>query len=106
MVTNTVRGVVLYIFIVFREIKLICSCRFIFSEGLLFVLKDCYIMRNTFVTWLMNDHNLRFLILEILLTAPTGYKQVWYLEWVHIINEIKLLIRGYQKFGVYCMKSR
>ena len=88
----------------FGEIKFISFCKFIYSESLLFVLEDRYIMLHrftSFVTWEMNYHNLGFSIHQIRLTGPTGYKQVRCLEWVHIINGARLQIGGWQKFSVY-----
>ena len=34
----------------------------------------------------MNHHDFKFSTLRILLTAPTGYKQVRYLERIHVVN--------------------
>ena len=94
----------LCIFICFGGIKFKGSCRFIYSEGLLLVLEDRYITRHNSL-W-MNYHNLKFSILRSLHTAPTGYKRVWCLEWVHIINGAGLLIGGWQKLRVLYTTGR
>ena len=84
--------VVQCVYILFGEIKFIDCCRFIYSEGLLFVLEVCYITRHSFnvnvICHFVNELR-RFLILQITRTAPTGYKQVRYLEWIHIIYGAK-----------------